>query len=573
MHYHWNLLEVEDEQDVKRLAKELNISDILCRLLILRGIKTFDQSKLFFRPSLEHLHDPYLMKDMHIAIERIKTAMNIHEKILIYGDYDVDGTTAVSVVYDFLSKRYAEIDYYIPDRYTEGYGVSFQGIDYAVNHDFKLIITLDCGIKAVEKIEYAQSKGIDVIICDHHTPGEQLPPACAIINPKQKDCPYPYKELPGCGIGFKLIQAFALKENIDLKKAYHHLDLVAVAIACDIVPITGENRVIAYYGLKKINDNKASDGIRALLDIAQSKKPKVSVEDLVFKVGPRINAAGRIEHGKRAVELLIHPNPETIEAVATAIDEKNAIRRGIDQQITAEALAMVEENQQFKEAKSTVLYKEDWHKGVIGIVASRLIESYYRPTIVFTQSNGVAAGSARSVKNYNVYDAIDACSELIEQFGGHKYAAGLTIKIENIEPFRKKFEEVVSSTISSQMLVPEIEIDAEINFQDITPKFIRILNQFAPFGPHNMRPVFITRNVIDAEYTALVGQDKKHIKFYVHQLPSMLAKMKGIGFNLGEHFDRIKAGEKFDMVYTIEENHWNGEVRYEMNVRDIRFSE
>ena len=573
MHYQWNLLEVEDEQEVKRLAKELNISEILCRLLILRGIKTFDQSKLFFRPSLEHLHDPYLMKDMHIAIERIKTAMNNHEKILIYGDYDVDGTTAVSVVYDFLSKRYAEIDYYIPDRYTEGYGVSFQGIDYAVDHDFKLIITLDCGIKAVEKIEYAQSKGIDVIICDHHTPGEQLPPACAIINPKQKDCPYPFKELPGCGIGFKLIQAFALKENIDLKKTYHHLDLVAVAIACDIVPITGENRVIAYYGLKKINDNKASDGIRALLDIAQSKKPKVSVEDLVFKVGPRINAAGRIEHGKRAVELLIHPNPETIEAVATAIDEKNAIRRGIDQQITAEALAMVEENQQFKEAKSTVLYKEDWHKGVIGIVASRLIESYYRPTIVFTQSNGVAAGSARSVKNYNVYDAIDACSELIEQFGGHKYAAGLTIKIENIEPFRKKFEEVVSSTISAQMLVPEIEIDAEINFQDITPKFIRILNQFAPFGPHNMRPVFITRNVIDAEYTALVGQDKKHIKFYVHQLPSMLAKMKGIGFNLGEHFDRIKTGEKFDMVYTIEENHWNGEVRYEMNVRDIRFSE
>ncbi len=573
MENRWNILDNANLEVVETLKDSLSVSEILSKMLVERGVSSFEASKLFFRPSLDHLHDPFLMKGMQKAIDRIALAIKQEEKILVYGDYDVDGTTAVSVVYDFFKQRYEHLSYYIPDRYSEGYGISPQGVEYAAENNYSVVIALDCGIKAIDKIARANELGVDFIICDHHTPGTTLPEAFSIINPKQKDCTYPYKELPGCGIGFKLIQAYAQQFDINKDEVFKYLDLVTVAIGCDIVPITGENRVIAHYGLKKINAGNAFLGVQALIDISDVRRPQLSIEDLVFKIGPRINAAGRIDHGKKAVALLTQPDAVLLKQIAEAVNENNATRRGIDKQITAEALDMMEEDPFYKTAKSTVLFKKDWHKGVVGIVASRLIENHYKPTIVLTESNGKAAGSARSVKGYSVYNAIDACSDLLEQFGGHKYAAGLTIKLENIDAFRNKFEEVVSRTIKPDMLSPEIDIDAEVNFNDITPKFIRILNQFAPFGPQNMKPVFVTRNVVDASRTALVGKDKKHVKFHVKQEAFNDAEMKGIGFSMGEHYDKIKDGKSFDVVYTIEENHWNGNISYEMNVKDLRFCE
>lgn len=567
----WKTPTIFDKNSIENLTSSLGISEVLAQLLVLRGVNSFEEAKDFFRPEFKHLHDPFLMKGMKTAVDRLIKALHNKEKIMIYGDYDVDGTTAVSVVYDYLSKNYTNIGFYIPDRYEEGYGVSYKGVDFAADNGYTLLITLDCGIKEIDKIKHANTRGVDVIVCDHHKPGDILPPALAILNPKQKDCPYPFKELTGCGVGYKLLCALAQTEDKtgkSLEKAHEYLDLVAISSCCDIVPLNGENRVIVFLGLKKMKE-KHHQGIGALLNMAQFAKSELTVTDLVFVLGPRINAAGRIEHGKKVVELLTTPNEDLANQIASEIDKNNTDRKDLDKQITAEALGIMEQETFYQHAKSTVLYKEDWHKGVIGIVASRLIEKHYKPTIVLTYSNGKAAGSARSIKDFDVYEAIEKCSDLLEQFGGHKYAAGLTMKPENVLLFRDKFEQVVSASVTDEMLIPEIEVDVEIDFKDITPKFTRILKQFAPFGPANMNPVFCTKKVTDYGYTNFVGTEGKHIKFYVKQEDN--SKMKGIGFNLGEHLEKIKSKEPFSIVYTLEENHWNGKTTWEMNVKDLKF--
>jgi len=571
MEMKWRVLEAKKEV-VSALASSLSVSKSIATLLALRGIDTFDKSKEFFRPSLNMLHDPFLMKDMNKSVARIYKAIEKGEKIMVYGDYDVDGSTAVSLVFGFFASLYKNIEYYIPDRYAEGYGLSFQGVEYAKQENISLIITLDCGIKAVDKVEKANGYNIDVIICDHHTPGTEIPEAYGIINPKQHDCPYPYKELPGCGIGFKLCYAYCIKNNLPLKKALHYIDLVAIAIGCDIVPITGENRVLTYLGLQKINSSP-NLGVMGLLETAKVKEGiPITVEDLVFKVGPRINAAGRIKHAKEAVALLSNGDKKEASHLAKLIHEHNEERKGLDKQTTSQALEVIEADPFYKTAKSTVVYNDHWHKGVIGIVASRLIENHYKPTIVFTKSGEKAAGSARSVKGYNVYKAIDACKDHLIQFGGHKYAAGLTIKPENIPAFRQSFDDYVSETLLPEQLSPEIEIDLELDFEEITDKFYRILKQFAPFGPHNMKPIFITKNVLDAGYTKLVGADKTHVKFHLKQKNSNMS-FNGIGFSMGKWHDAIKEGVPHDYIYSIEENYWNGNVSLQLSIRGIRISE
>ncbi|HOY48598.1 MAG TPA: single-stranded-DNA-specific exonuclease RecJ [Flavobacteriales bacterium] len=566
----WTLLPDGDSELVDSLTQQLGIERKLANMLVQRGVKTFEEARSFFRPSLSELHDPYLMKDMNKAVDRILLALESDETIMIYGDYDVDGTTSVALLYSFFRELCPErLHFYIPDRYAEGYGVSFRGIDVAEELGCTLIIALDCGIRSVDKVDYAANKGIDFIICDHHLPGSEVPKASAVLDPKQSDCAYPYKELCGCGIGFKLIQA--LKQVLPhAGDTDHWLDLVATAIAADIVPITGENRILAYFGMLQIN-TKPRPGIRMLLrsgkDGANSNPTKeFSISDLVFTAAPRINAAGRIDHGKKAVELLITENESTAEEILSHINTQNVKRKDLDQLMTSEALAILDSNELYRDVKSTVLFKNDWHKGVVGIVASRVMEKYYRPTIILTESNGKATGSARSVKGFDVHEAISACADLLEQFGGHKYAAGMTLPLENVEAFRQRFEEIVAETIQEESLVPVVDIDMELELSDITPKFYRIMKQFAPFGPGNMSPVFLTKHLQDDGYGKIVGTHHLKLKLGKSGQPSFDA----IAFGMAHMHPAISKGIPVDVCYTLEENHWNGKVNLQWMVKDMR---
>ncbi len=567
MEYRWKIKEKGNADDVQRLANELGVPPALANMLVQRGIRTFDDAKKFFRPSLADLHDPFLMKDMDKAVARIEKAIRNKENILVYGDYDVDGTTAVALLYTFLKGFYPSVSFYIPDRYKEGYGISFAGIDHAAETGCSLIIALDCGIKSVEKVAYATEKKIDFIICDHHRPGEKIPGAAAVLDPKRSDCPYPYKELPGCAIGFKLAQAYAQANKIPFEKLEQFLDLAAVSIAADIVPITGENRVLAYHGLKKLNSSPRT-GFKTLLELNSVKK-ELTVSDLVFIIGPRINAAGRIDTGKKSVELLISENENEAMEWGMMINKNNTDRKDLDQTITLEALEMIGNSKEPASKRTTVVYHPKWHKGVVGIVASRLTEKYYRPTIVLTESNGLITGSARSVKDFDVYEAIDACSHLLEQFGGHMAAAGITMKPENLPKFIEKFEEVVSSTIEERMLVPEIEIDEQLNLSDITPKFFSVIRQMAPFGPGNMSPVFLTENVMDKGFARIVGNN--HLKLDICNPKNTKESFPSIAFGQGDQLLNVKSKKPFTVCYTIEENVYNGNVSLQLVVKDLKF--
>ena len=549
-----------DSVIVQKLAKDLDVSEIVAHLLALRGIKTFTEAKLFFRPELSHLHDPFLMKNMDLAVKRIETAISKKQKILVYGDYDVDGTTSVAMMYSFLKKYNQNIEYYIPCRYEEGYGISLKGIDYANANNFALIIALDCGIRDIEQIDYANEKGIDFIICDHHTPSDKIPNAIAVLNPKQIDCNYPYKELSGCGVGFKLIQAYCINNDISFEEIIEYLDLLAVSIGADIVPMTGENRVLAFYGLKQINSTPRV-GLKALMDAA-SKTKELTISDVVFGIAPRINAAGRIEHAKKAVEILVEQDYDRAKLFADGIEGNNKTRKDLDQSITKQALEMVDENK-----KSTVVFSQKWHKGVVGIVASRLIESYYKPTIVLAENDGLLTGSARSVHDFDLYEAISKCAHLCQKFGGHKYAAGLSIKKENLHAFIIAFEKVVSETITEDQLSAKIEVDMEIDINDVDEKLFRIIKQFAPFGPLNLAPVFISKAVIDTGYGKKLGADKLHLRI---NAKTVAGSIGGIGFGMGDFFDNIKDYQEFDICYAIEENEWNGKKSLQLMLADIK---
>ena len=585
----WIINKLVDNQSVEELAKVLNIDENLATLLVQRGVSTYEEAKTFFRPSLSQLHDPFLMKDMDKAVGRVLGAIEKGEKVLVYGDYDVDGTTAVALVYTYLKPFFKKkkIEFYIPDRYNEGYGISIKGIDYAAKNGFSLVIALDCGIKAVERIEYANSKGVDFIICDHHRAGDVIPNAVAVLDAKRPDCHYPYDELSGCGVGFKLMTALAMKGLGNIEQVYELLDLLAVSIAADIVPITGENRVLAFYGLKQLNKNPRP-GIEAILQHANIYRREedqieeednvltreLTISDLVFLIGPRINAAGRIDKASDSVRLLIAEKKEHAEKLASAINDLNDMRREFDNRITEEALGMIAADPQLHNAKSTVVFNEHWHKGVIGIVASRLTDYYYRPTIVLTMANGLITGSARSIRSFDIYDAIDNCSDLLEHFGGHKYAAGLSMKPENLTEFQTRFEAYVAAHLVEDDFVPELEVDLKINFRDITPKFMRILNQFAPFGPGNMAPVFWTDNVVDAGGSRPVGGNR-HLKLTLLQKDGQenLSPLSGIAFQKGELFDRIHDGEPFSICYHLEYNTWQGKTTLQLNVKDIKFGD
>jgi single-stranded-DNA-specific exonuclease len=565
----WKIKACDEEPQIKLLAADLNINETLATLLIQRGIRTYDEAKAFFRPSLNDLHDPFLMTDMDKAVERLSEAIEKKQKILVYGDYDVDGTTAVSLVYSFIRKLHKEVDFYVPDRYKEGYGVSYDAIEYAALNGYNLIIALDCGIKAVDKVEFAKGRSIDFIICDHHTPGDELPNAYAVLDPKRSDCNYPYNELSGCGVGFKLLQAYCIKHNIDQKEVYEYLDLCVVSIASDIVPITGENRVLAHFGLKKLNENPTT-GIESIIRIAGVENKELVIEDIVFRIGPRINAAGRIESGSQAVELLTETDIQKASSICSLINEHNQIRKNIDKSITDEALQILRKDVDLENKYSIVLYNHQWHKGVIGIVASRLIEHYYRPTIILTESNGLATGSARSVEGFDLYEAICECSDLLESYGGHMYAAGLSMKIENVEKFRKRFEAIVKRTITPEQRIPQVDIDAELEFSDITPKFFRILKQFEPFGPENMKPVFFTENVSDNGQGRPVGADNEHLKLSLVHENEPFTVYPAIGFGLGSIFNKVKNGVGFDIAYSLNENTYMGKTTLQLNIKDIK---
>ena len=566
----WIYSELTDEQnEIKnKLANELSISPVLAKLLVQRGIVTFDDARSFFRPDLNDLHDPFLMKDMDKAVERLTKAMQSNEKILIYGDYDVDGTTSVSLVYRFLVKFYSNLDFYIPDRYNEGYGISIKGIDFAAQNNFKLIIALDCGIKAVEKIKYAKTLGVDFIICDHHNPDDELPPAVAVLDSKRADCNYPYKHLSGCGVGFKLMQAFAMENNIHFEELIPLLDLLALSIASDIVPITGENRILAFYGLKQINSNP-STGVKAIIDVCGLKDREISISDIVFKIGPRINASGRMKLATEAVELMVSRDYNFAYERSGTINEYNNDRKDLDKNITDDAIALIRQDDTYSERKSIVVFKPDWHKGVIGIVASRLAEEYYKPSVVLTESNGFASGSARSVLGFDLYKAVESCKDLLENFGGHMYAAGLTMKIEHVDEFSRRFEKYVAEHIEEDQTYPQIDIDAIIEFKDITPKFFRVLKQFGPFGPGNMKPVFESKNVYDFGSSRLVGKDQEHLKLELTDSSSENV-MSGIAFRMYEFNDHLKALNPLDICYTLEENNFNGNTSIQLMIRDIK---
>ncbi len=583
MQKRWVVKKKNNIEVVKQLTESLNIDEVLANLLIQRGITNYDEAKSFFRPELLQLHDPFLMADMDIAIKRIGKAIKSNEKILVYGDYDVDGTTAVALVYSFLYKLYKNVNYYIPDRYKEGYGISIAGIDYAAENNYSLIIALDCGIKAVEQIDYANKKGVEFIICDHHRPGDKVPNAFAILDPKRNDCKYPFKELSGCGIGYKLIQAYGISNNMLSEEIENYLDLVVLSIASDIVPINGENRILAYYGLKKLNANPRP-GIEAILiysNIVKRQKTdinynpenlfnrEITINDLVFLVGPRLNAAGRIDNGKNAVELLISADLPDAKSKGHNINISNTERKSLDSQTTLQAIDMIKSDVALQRKKSTVLFQPEWHKGVIGIVASRLTEIYYKPTVILTQSNGLITGSARSVKDFDLYDAIDSCSDVLEHFGGHKYAAGLSLKPENLEIFIEKFEKIASEKITEEMQYPEIEIDAELDLNKINKKFINILKQFAPFGPENLSPIFISKNVTDSGFARIVGAN--HIKLKVVTDKYSNNSYDAIAFQLGEYLPLISKGVPFNICYHIEENEWAGNITIQLNIKDISF--
>jgi single-stranded-DNA-specific exonuclease len=564
----WKIKENGHHEEINQLAEELSVSPVISTLLCQRGVVSFEQARAFFRPDLSRLYDPFLMADMEKAVNRLQTALKNREKILVYGDYDVDGTTSVAMVYSFIRKYHAGVDYYIPDRYAEGYGVSRQGVDYAIQHGISLIIALDCGIKAVEKVAYARDHQIDFIICDHHTPGEILPAAAAVLNPERHDSGYPFKYLSGCGVGFKLLQAYAQRNDISFDEIAGFLDLVAVSIASDIVPLIDENRILAFHGLRKLNEDPCI-GLKAIISIAGLEGRTLTVDDIVFKIGPRINAAGRIESGKQAVELLVATKPEDALIHCEKIDLHNQRRRNIDKSITEEALQEIASWSE-KYRYSTVLFRPEWHKGVVGIVASRLIESHYRPTIILTESNGFATGSARSIAGFDLYRAISECADLLESYGGHMYAAGLTLKIENVQKLADRFEEVVKNTLTPDMLIPQIEIDTELNFKDITPKLFRVLRQFEPFGPENMNPVFFAENVSDNGYARLVGTDEEHLQLGLIQEDIPFTAYRAIAFNQAMHLRKIKSGAAFDIAFTLIENNFRGSTSIQLNIKDIK---
>lgn len=554
----------DQQQAAQELAESLKVTEYLATLLVQRGISDFEQSRQFFRPELSQLHDPFLMKDMKHAVERINKAIANGEKILIYGDYDVDGTTSVTLFYGFLRKIYDRLDYYIPDRYVEGYGVSWQSIDWAEENGFTLIVTLDCGIKSVDKVTAAAERGIDFIVCDHHRPGDELPPAAAVLDPKRSDCEYPYKELTGCGVGFKLLQAFCIDQQIGQEALFDYLDLLVVSIASDIVPITGENRILAFYGLKRLNASPRS-GIKALIEIA-GITGTLDITNVVFGLGPRINAAGRIKHAKEAVKLLLSEVEEEAAEFAQEINKHNSERRNFDSSITEQALFMIENDDWFADAKSTLLYKEDWHKGVIGIVASRCIEKYHRPTIILTLSNGKATGSARSVPGFDVYEAIEECADLLEQYGGHTFAAGLTLPLDNLEAFKIRFNEIVSSRILPDQLIPMINIDMLLELDSLSPKFYNILRQMGPFGPGNMTPVFESRNLSIAGKPVIMKE--KHIKFDVRQNGS--PTYTAVGFGMAQFYPDLVNGRPFSICYTLEENNFRDKKTLQLSLKDIK---
>jgi len=561
----WTLKPKPAEALVQKLSAALGIDLPIAQLLVQRGIDTYEKAKDFFRPSLSGLHDPFLMKDMEKAVARIEKAIAQGENILVFGDYDVDGTTSVALMSSYLRTIHPNVDTYIPDRYEEGYGVSYMGIDYAHDNDMTLIIALDCGVKAIDKVAYAKEKGVDFIICDHHRPGPALPDAVAVLDPKRDDCEYPFDELCGCGVGFKLISALSRKRDQPFSDLLQYLDLVATAIGADIVPIIGENRILAYHGLEVINKAPRA-GFEAI--IQQMKKQTMTITDVVFIIAPRINAAGRMKHGNHAVTLLTETNLEQAQIFAGEIEQYNADRKEADKTITQEALNQIIENQE-ENCKTTVVYQEDWHKGVIGIVASRLTETYYRPTLVFTKSGDKLAASARSVKGFDVYNALHECAEFIEQFGGHKYAAGLTLLPENYEGFKACFEKVVARSCEANLLIPEISIDAAIDLADITPKFYRILKQFAPYGPGNMHPTFMTENLVDTGHGKKVGADKTHLKISVTQ-NGHGKPIGGIGFNIGDKYDLITNKKPFKAAYVLDENEWNNRISLQLRLKDIK---
>jgi len=564
MQKRWKILSA-DEEKVSQLQHSLKINYVICRILVQRGIETFEQAREFFRPDLSRLYDPWLLKDMEKAVARIQEAINSNEKILVFGDYDVDGTTSVASMYRFLSKFYNQVGFYIPHRYREGYGISKAGIDFAKENGFTLVVSLDCGIKSVELITYAKQLSIDFIVCDHHLPDEELPPAVAILNPKQKDCNYPYKELCGCGVGFKLICALTERLKLPDFSPYETLDLLATAIAADIVSLSGENRILAFHGLKKSNENP-NYGIKALTKLSGLEK-ELHISNLVFMIAPRVNAAGRMDDANKAVEMFIAESHEHAFHYAEMLHNDNSERKEADKNITEEALALIEQNEKWKNRKSTVVFQPHWHKGVVGIVASRLIETYYRPTVVLTKSGEFVAGSARSVPGFNLYEAIHACRELLLGYGGHFAAAGLTMEPEKIELFRNKFEEIVSTTIRDELLVPEIIIDAEISFKEIRKPFYEILCQMEPFGPDNLRPVFVSKNVMNTGYSKIVKEE--HIKFSLKQGNDVIT---GIGFGMAHKFSLLELREPMDIVFKIDENEWNGTTSLQLRVIDFKLS-
>lgn len=567
MQKQWTIKPSASHEQIEELAQSINVSKPIANLLIQRGISSFDGAKNFFRPDLNQLYDPFLMKDMSLAVSRLEIAVKNQETVMVYGDYDVDGTTSVAMVYSFLRNKIRNLHYYIPDRYGEGYGISFKGIDAAEELGCTLIIALDCGIKAIQKVDYANQKGIDFIICDHHEPGDQLPVAIAILDPKRPDCEYPFKELSACGVGFKFIQAYSLTNDIPFYKIEHYLDLVVVSIAADIVKIVDENRIMAYYGLKRLN-SKPRIGLRAIIEVAGAEPGNLKINDLVFKVAPRINAAGRMEQGKYSVDLLVCKEKEHATAMAGRIDGDNTERKWFDTDITKQALAIMDENPVYKTRKSTVLYNPEWHKGVIGIVASRVIDCHYKPTIILSRSNGLITGSARSVHGFNLYQAIEKCQHLLDNFGGHMYAAGLTLKEENMDAFIECFEKVVCEQIEPDSEIQRIVADSEILLDDIKPRFYKVLEQFEPFGPGNMTPVFVTRQVADTGYAQCVGADCEHLKLYLTD-PQTGGSYSAIAFRQSQHFEMIKNKKPFDICYNLEENNYKGKSSIQLKIRDI----
>ena len=566
----WKMREGTDVENVRQLSSELGVDPVLAELLVQRGVTTFEQARSFFRPNLDDLHDPFLMTDMDKAVERVHKAVVSSEKILVYGDYDVDGTTAVSLVYSFLRRLTRQIDFYIPERYDEGYGVSYKGIDWAAENGFGLIITLDCGIKANEKVEYARERGIDMIICDHHLPENELPKAVAVLDPKREDCHYPFDDLSGCGVGFKLVQAYSQVYDIPFDTLIPLLDLLVVSIASDLVSVTGENRILAHFGLKQLNVNPR-EGLLAMIQLSGLEPNHLTIDDIVFKIGPRINAAGRMESGRMAVELLTALDSAEAVRIGTEINEHNNERKNIDRRITQEALEMVRSGNCLSKEHATIVYNPQWHKGVVGIVASRLVEAFYKPTIVFTMSQGgLVTGSARSVHGFDLYDAIESCADLLENFGGHLYAAGLTLKEENIPAFCERIEKAISGTIIPAMQTPVVDIDAKLNFSQITPKFLRILKQFQPFGPGNNAPVFLTENVYDNGTGRKVGAEGLHLKLELIQESHPYHHISSIAFNMADYFDHIKAGNPIDVCYSIVENYYRGVSNTQLRVKDLR---